>query len=342
MSLALAPTSTPAMAGPALLTPEEEERLRRYQAALAAPQPQPQPAPIGTALEAVAPAPQPTPAQVGPALQAVAPSAPANPPPAAYILPSILASGGHISQEVFDSLSPVEQQYLRDLRRAAPQGVAPGGDLAKQFESYAKGLRDSTPQTYSFPDGSTVNMIGGQQISRPPDPKASPSKIEQNELGQWTLIDPNNATARVVTYENTDTPVMAKPKLTSGASDMASMLQNDISSNAAKYQMLSQFGDDAKIKWDDNSYSYQPAPWVGRTVKAEKDRLFKDTEAKQQRLEAFINPTAKPASLPSPSATPSPTPAQFASPDEVRAAVRSGQLDRAAAIEILRTQFQYK
>lgn len=335
------------MAGPALLTPEEEERLRQYQATLAAPQPQPQPAPIGNALEAVAPAPQPAPAPVGPALQAVAPSAPANPPPAAYILPSILASGGHISQEVFDSLTPVEQQYLRDLRRAAPQGVAPGSDLAKQFESYAKGLRDSTPQTYSFPDGSTVNMIGGQQISRPADPKASPAEIQQDDQGRFIAIDRATGVARVVTDAESGTPVMAKPKLTSGAADMASMIQNEISSNAARYQMLSQFGDEDVVKWDSDGLTYTLVPWAmrmvdGKTVKAEKDRLFKDTEAKQQRLEAFINPTAKPASLPSPSATPSPTPVQFASPDEVRAAVRSGQLDRAAAIEILRTQFQYK
>jgi predicted component of type VI protein secretion system len=187
-------------------------------------------------------------------------------------------------------------------------------------------------------------MIGGQQISRPADPKASPAEIQQDDQGRFIAIDRATGVARVVTDQESGSPVMAKPKLTTGSAEMASMIQNEISSNAAKYQMLSQFSDDTKVVWDSNSLTYTPAGlWGGKTAKAEKERLFKDTESRQKRLDALINPTAKPASLtaePTPAA--SPTPAPFASPDEVRAAVRSGQLTRDAALEILRSQFNYK
>lgn len=302
MSLALAPTSTPAMAGPALLTPEEEERLRRYQAALAAPQPQPQPAPIGNALEDVAPAPQPTPAQVGPALQAVAPSAPANPPPAAYILPSILASGGHISQEVFDSLTPVEQQYLRDLRRAAPQGVAPGSDLAKQFESYAKGLRDSTPQTYFFRDGSTVNMIGGQQSS---GNKPEPSKRERIVASDGTVYFSDVQTGQsIIALDENGNPLREKPKLSESQRAEASFGQQRLDILTAQTQELAKFDPEDKVSWNGEAFTFERSMF-GTKVKDLKEKNLKEIDQVQGRLDRVLNPPVP--GRPAPAASPAPT-----------------------------------
>lgn len=323
----------PAMAGPALLTPEEEERLRQYQAALAAPQPQP--ATVGSALEAVAPAPQPAPAQVGTALQTVAPSAPANPPPAAYILPSILASGGHISQEVFDSLTSVEQQYLRDLRRAAPQGVAPGSDLAKQFEGYAKGLRDSTPQTYSFPDGSTVNMIGGQQISRS---EADQPKRERIVAPDGTVYFSDVQTGQsIIALDENGNPLREKPRLSEGQRAEASFSQQRLDILNAQSQALAKFNPDDKVTWNGETLTFERSRVLGTKVKDLTEKTLKEIGQVQTRLDRALNPPVPNGS------TPKNTPAStYSSAEQVRAAVRSGQLGRDAAIEILRTQFQYK
>jgi hypothetical protein len=78
--------------------------------------------------------------------------------------------------------------------------------------------------------------------------------------------------------------------------------------------------------------------------------VFKSTEEatafaknlSSQQSKIYSSPKSTRSAAPSQTPSPSRTPAPYSSPDDVRAALRAGKIDRSSAVQILRTQFNYK
>ena len=162
--------------------------------------------------------------------------------------------------------------------------------------------------------------------------------------GTVKLTDPYTGKTFSAWDGQTGEPMRTAPKLSEGQKMKATPIQNRIDMNKGQAALLQGFTPDAKVKWNAEKMEYE-TPWMGgSTVQDEMNRLAKDTELQESKLNNILNPSgnAPAKSSPAPKATPSPTPAAYGSPDDVRAAVRAGKIDRAAAAQILRSQFQFQ
>lgn len=293
------------------------------------------PAPAtGDALNAMAPAQvTPPPQDVGSAMESMA---------TAYTLPGIFASGGRVTREVYDALSPVEQEFLDTLKSStqAGQPIKAGRQLIAAFNSYAKQIQSNTPQVHQLPDGRQVTMLNGQIIPDQKQPDAIKNERWNADDGTVMLTDPTTGRTFPAWNEQTGEPMRATPKLSDGQKMRATPIQNRLDMLKGQADSLQMFGPDDKVKWNQETMEYYKPMFGGSTVEDEMNRLAKETETQQSKLNNILNPSgnAPAKSTPAPKATPS----AYSSPDDVRAAVRAGKLDRAAAVQILRSQFQYK
>lgn len=285
---------------PPLLTPEEEERLRQYQASLASPQPPPAPQPVGTALDAMAPPAQAPAPQVGPALQSVAPQA-APTRTSGFMLPALIASGNtvNIDRQTYDSLTPVEQQFLDNLKKASRSGsiqVTPDQFL-KSFETFSK----TTAQTISFSDGHSVNMIGGQQIARSEADQPERKDIVAPD-GTVYFSDVQTGQSIMAVDENGN-PLREKPKLSERQRADASHSQQRLDILTAQTQQLANFDPNDKVSWNSEIFAYEPA-FFGTKAKDLTEKALKDIGQIESRLDRTLNPPAPKSNNPAPTATP--------------------------------------
>jgi len=297
-----------------------------------------QPGPALSALDPSMPAPQQQP--VGSALDAVA----AQDEPYDAIAAN-LANGGRIritSQEQFNALSEPQKAVVRAA--VATGGKLRANDALRVYQDTLKQSRASQVQTVKTSDGRTIDMLNGQII--PPAKQEEPVKMERWNADDGTvmLTDPTTGRTFPAWNEQTGEPMRTAPKLSEGQKMKATPIQNRIDMNKGQAALLQGFTPDAKVKWNAEKMEYE-TPWMGgSTVQDEMNRLAKDTELQESKLINILNPSgnAPAKSSPAPKATPSPTPAAYGSPDDVRAAVRAGKIDRAAAAQILRSQFQFQ
>lgn len=286
--------------------------------------PAPQPQPVGSALDAVAGQDEP--------YDAIA----AN-----------LANGGRIritSQEQFNALSEPQKAVVRAA--VATGGRLRANDALRVYQDTLKQSRASQVQTVKTSDGRTVDFAFGQRIY--PEKQPEPVKMVQWNADDGTvkLTDPYTGKTFSAWDEQTGEPMRTTPKLSESQKMKATPIQDRIEINKGRAAFLQGFAPDAKVKWNAEKMEYEtPWPWMGgSTVQDEMNRLAKDTELQESKLNNILNPSgnAPAKSSPAPKATPSPTPTAYGSPDDVRAAVRAGKLDRAAAVGILRSQFQFQ
>lgn len=298
-----------------------------------------QPGPALSALDPNMPAPQQEP--VGSALDAVA----AQDEPYDAIAAK-LANGGRIritSQEQFNALSEPQKAVVRAA--VATGGKLRANDALRVYQDTLKQARASQMQTVKTSDGRTIDMLNGQII--PPAKQEEPVKLEreQAEDGTIMMIDPLTGRSFPAWNEQTGEPIRTAPKLSESQKLNATRVQQLIDTNKSQAALLQSFAPDAKVNWNSEKMEYE-TPWLmgGSTVQDEMNRLIKDTELQESKLNNILNPSgnAPAKSSPAPKETPSPTPTAYGSPDDVRAAVRAGKIDRAAAAQILRSQFQFK
>jgi len=267
----------------------------------------------GLALNAMASDPSPQAMPFGQAMQTVAPPEQV-PQTTAYTLPGIFASGGRVTREVYESLSPVEQNFLDTLKTSAEAGkpIKGGRQLIAAFQTYSKQVQASTPQTYKLPDGRQVTMLNGQII--PDQKQPDPVKMEIKETADGLrAIDPLTGGSFQV-YDNfSGAAVTAKPKLSDSQKMRATSAQNTIDMNVSRVNQLQSLPDDAKVSWNAGTMEYEPAKYYGSLVSKERERLAKDTELQESKLNNILNPSgnAPAKSSPTPKATPAPTPDQF-------------------------------
>ena len=297
-----------------------------------------QPGPALSALDPSMPAPQQQP--VGSALDAVA----AQDEPYDAIAAN-LANGGRIritSQEQFNALSEPQKAVVRAA--VATGGKLRANDALRVYQDTLKQSRATQGQTVNFEDGTKVNMVNGMIVSSTKQPEPVKMEFWNADDGTVKLTDPYTGKTFSAWDGQTGEPMRTAPKLSEGQKMKATPIQNRIDMNKGQAALLQGFTPDAKVKWNAEKMEYE-TPWMGgSTVQDEMNRLAKDTELQESKLINILNPSgnAPAKSSPAPKATPSPTPAAYGSPDDVRAAVRAGKIDRAAAAQILRSQFQFQ
>ena len=298
-----------------------------------------QPGPALSALDPNMPDPQQQP--VGSALDAVA----GQEEPYDAIAAK-LANGGRIritSQEQFNALSEPQKAVVRAA--VATGGKLRANDALRVYQDTLKQARATQVQTVTLSDGRKVDMING---TYPPAAK-QPEPVKMIHYfaddGTVMLTDLTSGRTFPAWNEQTGEPVRTAPKLSEGQKLSATRVQQAIETNKSQAALLQSFAPDAKVNWNSEKMEYE-TPWLmgGSTVQDEMNRLIKDTELQESKLNNILNPSgnAPAKSSPAPKATPSPTPTAYGSPDDVRAAVRAGKIDRAAAAQILRSQFQFQ
>lgn len=266
-----------------------------------------QPGPALSALDSNMPAPQPQP--VGSALDAVA----GQEEPYDAIAAN-LANGGRIritSQEQFNALSEPQKAVVRAA--VATGGKLRANDALRVYQDTLKQSRASQVQTVKTSDGRTVDMLNGQII--PPTKQEEPVKMERWNADDGTvmLTDPTTGRTFPAWNEQTGEPMRTAPKLSEGQKMKATPIQNRIDMNKGQAALLQGFTPDAKVKWNAEKMEYE-TPWMGgSTVQDEMNRLAKDTELQESKLNNILNPSgnAPAKSSPAPKATPSPTPDKF-------------------------------
>lgn len=313
--------------------------------------------PVAAALSAVDPAgSQP---QVGQALDAV--SGQDDEPFDAVA--ARLAQGASIritSQEQWNALSPHEKEVIR-ATKASGRSV-PARDALRIYQDSVKRARASQVQTVALPDGRTVNMVNNQII--PEAKQAEPVKMEikQAEDGTMIMIDPLTGRSFPAWNESTGEAVRGPAKLSPAQEERIKLLQLNSEEKGARLTDLTRFTESDSVQYNDATGGYEPAGFFGgskvkdlrKEIEAEKDKYDKQIEMALRPVNRSSKPSPAPAATPAPtpaatrsaapSQTPAPsrTPAPYSSPDDVRAALRAGKIDRPSAVQILRTQFNYK
>jgi hypothetical protein len=315
--------------------------------------------PTGAALSAVNPAgSQP---QVGQALDAV--SGQDDEPFDAVA--ARLAQGARVRitrQEEWNALSPHEKEVIRAT--VASGRSVPARDALRVYQDSVKRARASQVQTVALPDGRTVNMVNNQIIPEAKQAEAVKMEIKQAEDGTMVMIDPLTGRSFPAWYESGGEAVRGPAKLSATQEDNIKRLQLQSENVGARLTDLTRFTEAESVAYNDETGTYEPAGWLGGTkVASLRKQLESEKSDFDKRIEVAIRPvnrSSKSSPAPAPAATPAPppasarsaapsqtpspsrTPAPYSSPDDVRAALRAGKIDRSSAVQILRTQFNYK
>jgi hypothetical protein len=312
--------------------------------------------PLSAAFDAVDPATQQQP--VGPALDAV--SGQEDEPFDAVA--ARLAQGTSLritSKEQWAAISPHEKEVIRAAK--ASGGRLRASDALRIYQDSVKRSRASQVQTVALPDGRTVYFANGQRIEADKQPEPVKKEIKQSEDGTWMMIDPLTGNAFPARNENGEA-VRGPAKLSATQEDNIKRLQLQSENVGARLTDLARFTEAESVAYNDETGTYEPAGWLGGTkVASLRKQLESEKSDFDKRIEVAIRPVNRSSkSSPAPAATPAPTPAAarsaapsqtpspsrtpapYSSPDDVRAALRAGKIDRSSAVQILRTQFNYK
>ena len=292
--------------------------------------------PLSAAFDAVDPATQQQP--VGQALDAV--SGQEEEPYDATA--ARLAQGASIritSKEQWAALSPHEKEVIRAAK--ASGGRLRASDALRIYQDSVKRARASQVQTVALPDGRTVYFANGQRIEADKQPEPVKKEIKQSEDGTWMMIDPLTGNAFPARNENGEA-VRGPAKLSATQEDNINRLQLQSENVGARLTDLTRFTEAESVAYNDETGTYEPAGWLGGTkVASLRKQLESEKSDFDKRIEVAIRPVNR-SSKSSPAPAPAATPAPYSSPDDVRAALRAGKIDRSSAVQILRTQFNYK
>ena len=309
----------------------------------------------GAALSAVDPATQQQP--VGQALDAVA----GQEEEPFDAVAARLAQGASIritSKEQWAALSPHEKEVSRAAK--ASGGRLRASDALRIYQDSVKRARASQVQTVALPDGRTVYFANGHRIEADKQPEPVKKEIKQSEDGTWMMIDPLTGNAFPARNENGEA-VRGPAKLSPAQEEKIKLLQLNSEDKGARLTDLTRFTESDSVQYSDATGGYEPAGLFGgskvkdlrKEIETEKDKYDKQIEMALRPVNRSSKSSPAPAATPAPtpaarsaapSQTPSPsrTPAPYSSPDDVRAALRAGKIDRSSAVQILRTQFNYK
>lgn len=273
-----------------------------------------------------------------------------------------LAQGASIritSQEQWNALSPHEKEVIRAAK--ASGGSLRASDALRVYQDSVKRSRASQVQTVALPDGRTVYFANNQRIEEAKQPEAVKMEIKQAEDGTMVMIDPLTGRSFPAWNESTGEAVRGPAKLSATQEDNIKRLQLQSENVGARLTDLTRFTEAESVAYNDETGTYEPAGWLGGTkVASLRKQLESEKSDFDKRIEIAIRPVNRSSkSSPAPAATPAPTPATrsaapsqtpspsrtpapYSSPDDVRAALRAGKIDRSSAVQILRTQFNYK
>jgi hypothetical protein len=273
-----------------------------------------------------------------------------------------LAQGASLritSKEQWAALSPHEKEVIRAAK--ASGGRLRASDALRIYQDSVKRSRASQVQTVALPDGRTVNMVNNQIIPEAKQAEAVKMEIKQAEDGTMVMIDPLTGRSFPAYYENSGEAVRGPAKLSATQEDNIKRLQLQSENVGARLTDLTRFTEAESVAYNDETGTYEPAGWLGGTkVASLRKQLESEKSDFDKRIEVAIRPVNRSSkSSPAPAATPAPTPADrsavpsqtpapsrtpapYSSPDDVRAALRAGKIDRSSAVQILRTQFNYK
>lgn len=244
---------------------------------------------MGPALSAMANEPAPQQQPVGSALDAVAGQDEPYDALAAQI-----QNGGRTritSQAQFDALPEAQKAVIRAT--VASGGKLRSSDALRVYQDTLKQSRASQVQTVRTSDGRTIDMLNGQII--PPAKQEEPVKMERWNADDGTvmLTDPTTGRTFPAWNEQTGEPMRTAPKLSDSQKIKAIPVQNSIDMNKSKAALLQSFAPDAKVKWNSEKAEYE-TPWnpmSGTTVQDEMNRLAKDTELQESKLNNILNPS---------------------------------------------------
>ena len=276
-----------------------------------------------------------------------------------------LAQGARVRitrQEEWNALSPHEKEVIRATK--ASGGSVNARDALRVYQDSVKRARASQVQTVALPDGRTVYFANNQRIEEAKQPEAVKREIKQAEDGTIMMIDPLTGGSFPAWNENTGEAVRGPAKLSPTQEENIKRLQLQSENLGARLTDLTRYSEDDKVDYDKDTGIYSDAGFLGGIkVKEAREKLEREKQEYDKKIQLALRPvnrSSKSSPAPAPAATPAPTPAAarsaapsqtpspsrtpapYSSPDDVRAALRAGKIDRSSAVEILRTQFNYK
>jgi hypothetical protein len=190
------------------------------------------------------------------------------------------------------------------------------------YQDSVKRSRANQVQSVSLPDGRTVNMVNNQIIPEAKQPEPVKMEIKQAEDGTMVMIDPLTGRSFPAWNEASGEAVRGQAKLSATQEDNIKRLQMQSENIGARLNALTNFTENDKVEYDNQTGSYAPAPWMGTKVKDLRTQLEKEKGDYDKRIEISLRPVRRSDSAqtqasqpaPTPQATPSPTPSVTPSP----------------------------
>ena len=196
------------------------------------------------------------------------------------------------------------------------------GDAVRIYQDSVKRSRATQGQTVNFEDGTKVNMVNGMIVSPTKQPEPVKMEREKAEDGTIMMIDPLTGRSFPAWNEASGEPVRGPARLSATQEDNIKRLQMQSENLGARLNALTNFTENDKVEYDNQTGSYAPAPWMGTKVKDLRTQLEKEKGDYDKRIEISLRPvrrsdsaqTQAPQPAPTPQATPSPTPSVTPSP----------------------------
>ena len=234
-----------------------------------------------------------------------------------------LAAGKSIritTQAQWNALSPHEKEVIRAAM--ATGGQLRSGDAVRIYQDSVKRSRANQVQTVTTSDGRKVDMVNNMIIPAEKQPEAVKMEIKQAEDGTMVMIDPLTGRSFPVWNEASGKPVRGQAKLSATQEDNIKRLQMQSENIGARLNALTNFTENDKVEYDNQTGSYAAAPFMGTKVKALRTQLEKEKSDYDKRIEISLRPVRRSDSAqtqasqpaPTPQATPSPTPSVTPSP----------------------------
>jgi hypothetical protein len=234
-----------------------------------------------------------------------------------------LAAGKRIritSKEQWEAMSPHQKEVVRAAMSSG--GQITSNNAVRIYQDSVKRSRANQVQSVSLPDGRTVNMVNNQIIPEAKQPEPVKMEIKQAEDGTMVMIDPLTGRSFPAWNEASGEAVRGQAKLSATQEDNIKRLQMQSENIGARLNALTNFTENDKVEYDNQTGSYAPAPWMGTKVKDLRTQLEKEKGDYDKRIEISLRPVRRSDSAqtqasqpaPTPQATPSPTPSVTPSP----------------------------
>jgi hypothetical protein len=234
-----------------------------------------------------------------------------------------LAAGRRIritSQAQWDAMSPHQKEVVRAAMSSG--GQITSNNAVRIYQDSVKRSRANQVQSVSLPDGRTVNMVNNQIIPEAKQPEPVKMEIKQAEDGTMVMIDPLTGRSFPAWNEASGEAVRGQAKLSATQEDNIKRLQMQSENIGARLNALTNFTENDKVEYDNQTGGYAAAPWMGTKVKDLRTQLEKEKGDYDKRIEISLRPVRRSDSAqtqasqpaPTPQATPSPTPSVTPSP----------------------------